>query len=308
MDKEYIQSYIDELQRNSRQNRTFQSDGINFCDTGSGTNYSLPADIYQPDLGDFLVNVNGNGSQWTVNVAKGRVLYRSSPNSLTGGCLKEFEIQGFAVWPIDGLYVGDYPNSPWVQEGGYCNINNAEDGGSDAYGVYIIANQYRVHDGTLLPGVPYLALMPIGGDAETKTKPWNEDGCDQQVWYNFFEYQPITILVPDAPYEVSGNLENSQVSKLQNYNCQRIKLASIYWNSTDKVWTVRQFISGTVTIPYNIHYAGVYRFEITDPPTDYPSWYTTPYFDSRQADWEGFFTDCEKWDGTGLNPTSAQEL
>lgn len=308
MDESQIQSYLNDLQRNVIQNRTFQSNGILFNDTPAGTAYSLPADLYEPGVSDFLVNVNGNGSQWTVNVAKGRVLYRSSPNSITGGCLKEFEIQGFAVWPIDSLFIGDYPNSPWTQQGGYCNISPAEDDGYDAYGVYIIANQYRAYDGTLLPGVPYLALMPIGGDAETKTKPWNEDGCDQQVWYNFFEYRPVSVTIPTPPYEVSGNLENSQINKLQNYNCQRIKLATIYWDGTNKVWTVKQFISGTITIPYNIHYAGTYRFEITDPPTDYPSWYTTPYYASRQQDWEGFFTDCEKWDGSGLNPTAAQEL
>ena len=309
MDKDYIQSYIDELQRNTRQNRTFQSDGINFCDTGSGTNYSLPADLYEPGVSDFLVNVNGNGSDWTVNVAKGTVLYRSSPNNVSGGCLREFLIRGFAVWPTDSLTHGDYDDTPWVEKGGYCTIKPASAGGSNQYGVYLIANQYKLTSGALDAGTPYLALMPIGGDAENKTKPWgDESGCDLQRWFNFFQYTPVTVLSPYPPYETFGNLEAYQENKLQNYNCQRIRLALITWDTTNLVWSVTQYAAGTITIPYNIHYLGVYRFERTDPPTDLPSWYTTPYFATQQEDWESPFTDCQKWDGTGISPTTQLDV
>lgn len=318
MDEENIYPYLDDLQRNAIQNRTFQSNGVLFNDSPAGTAYSLPADIYEPGLNDFLVNVNGDGTDWTVNVAKGTVLYRSSPNNLSGGCLRQFLVQGFAVYPTASRTEGDYTETPWVDKGGYCKISpltttgegeEAVTTGSNQYGVYLIANQYKIGENTLEPGVPYLALMPIGGDAETKTKPWgDETTCDLQRWFNFFEYRGVTVMIPSEPYEVSGNLELSQENKIQNYNCQRIRLALITWDTVGLVWSVTQYAAGTITIPYNIHYLGAYRFEVTDPQSEYPSWYTTPYFLSAQNDWEGAFTDCEKWDGTGISPTTQLDV
>jgi hypothetical protein len=309
MDNDYISWWIAAAYNDATKARQMPSNGVLYDANDGGTSLSLPADLYEPGVSDFLVNVNGNGDEWTVNVAKGTVLYRSSPNNLSGGCLREYLVRGFGVWPSESLSDGDYSDSPWVQKGGFCTISPASEGGSNQYGVYLIANQYKICENSLEPGVPYLALMPLGGDAETKTKPWgNEDGCDLQRWFNFFEYKAITVETPVSPFEVSGNLEHSQQAKLESYNCQRIRLALITWDTTSLVWSVTQYAAGTITIPYNIHFCGAYRFEITDPPTDYPSWYTTPYFLSAQNSWEGAFTDCEKWDGTGISPTTQLDL
>jgi hypothetical protein len=188
-----------------------------------------------------------------------------------------------------------------VDNGGYITLPVPES--FVQYGVYLVMNQYKVGGGSFLAGVPYLAIMQLGGDAWTKTKPWGgEDGCDLQRWFNLFEYKPVTIEVPVEPYEVSGNLEESQDSKLQNYNCQRVPIALISWDTDNLKWSLNQYAIGTLTIPYNIFYSGVYRYENSEGFTP-PPWFSAPLYPTQQEDWEGTYTDCEKWDGTGLYPT-----
>jgi len=245
----------------------------------------------------FQVRVNGN----ELSVAKGRVICRTSPNGFTGGCLREYDVIQAGVWPLDSFVDGTDANSPWVDNGGYFTLTPPEGEELVQYGVYLILNQYQIAGGTLSPGVPYLAIMPLSGDAWTKTEPFgDESACDLQRWFNLFEYKSVTVEIPTEPYEVSGNFEESQQSKLQNYNCQRIPIALISWDTS--FWVTTQYAIGTLTIPYNFFYAGVYRWENTDGFTP-PSWFSTPYYAGAQADWEGNFTDCAKWDGTGTPPT-----
>ena len=314
MDNEYISSFLDSLNGDTTRGRQMPSNGVLYDANAGGSSLSLIADLYEPGLNDFLVNVNGNGTEWTVNVAKGTVLYRSSQNWMTGGCLRQFLVQGFAVYPTASRTEGDYTETPWVDKGGYCKISpltttgegeEAVTTGSNQYGVYLIANQYKLIGGAgIQNGTPYLALMPVNGDAWNKTKPFGDEGaCDLQRWFNFFEYKAITIQVPYPIEQVSGNLEISQENKLQNYNCQRIQLALITWDATALVWSVTQYAAGTITIPYNLWYSGAYRFPLEDPGIPYPDWYGSPYYGPEQEDWEGAYTDCAKWDGTGINPT-----
>lgn len=241
-------------------------------------------------------------------VAKGRVIYRSSPNTFTGGCLKEFDLIGFGVVPTLSLIPGTETGSPWVDDNGYVTLTKPSAGGPDEYGVYIIANQYTIASGTLTVGYPYLAVMPVGGDAETKTSPWGGDGedCDKQLWKTLSEEQNVAVETPGPPpyYEptiVSGYLQQNRYDALYNYNCQRVRIASIIWNPTGLVWAVKQHLFGPITIPYNIFYGGMDRYESTLGPP--PAWYTTPIYEANQTNWEGAFTDCDKWDGIGYNPT-----
>jgi hypothetical protein len=145
--------------------------------------------------------------------------------------------------------------------------------------------------------------MEVGGDAYTKTTPWlGEADCDRQTWTNAFEYAPISITIPDPPYEVDGNLEIGQVNKLKNYNCQRVRIATISWNSTTSAWVVTQHLVGPITIPFNIFYEGPYRWE--DDGFTPPSWWTTPDYETEQIAWEGSYTGSTKWSG-GTNPTQS---
>lgn len=316
MENEYISSFLDGLYGDTTRGRQMPSNGVLYDANAGGSSLSLPADIYEPGLNDFLVNVNGNGTEWTVNVAKGTVFYRSSPNVFNGGCLRQFVVQGFGVWPKTSKTEGDYTDTPWVEKGGYCTISpltttgegeEAVTTGSNQYGVYLIANQYKLTASAgIQSATPYLALMPVNGDAWNKTKPWGgEDGCDLQRWFEFYQYKNVSLLQPpiDPTYEVSGQLTVSREAVLQNYNCQRILLALITWDTDALVWTVRQFAAGTITIPYNLWYNGVYPFPVEDPPSPYPDWYGSPLYGPQQEDWEGNYTDCDKWDGTGTSPT-----
>ena len=282
--------------------KTQFSDGLLYQGGPSGVPYTIqyPTPLLMEGAPEqFQVRVNGND----LYVAKGRVICRTSPNSFNGGCLREYDVKSSAIWPNDSFTYGDDSNSPWVDNGGYITLTPPEGEGFVQYGVYLVMNQYRVAGGTFEAGVPYLAVMPLSGDAWTKTQPWgNEDGCDLQRWFNLFEYKPVTIEIPDAPFEVSGNLENGQESKVQNYNCQRVPIALIGWDTEKNVWVTNQYAIGTLTIPYNIFYSGVYRYENT-PEFEPPTWFFTPYNSTQQEDWEGDYTDCEKWDGLGSQPT-----
>jgi len=285
--------------------KTQFSDGLIYQGGPSGVPYTVqyptPFSIEgAPE--QFQVKMDGN----KMYIAKGRVICRSSPNTFNGGCLREYDITASAIWPNDSFVEGFDADSPWIDDGGYIEILPPET--FIQYGVYLVLNQYKVGGGSLEAGAPYLAIMPLSGDAWNKTKPWGgEDGCDLQRWFEFYTYKNVNLLQPpiDPTYEVSGQLTQGRESKLQNYNCQRVPIALISWDSTESKWLLKQYAIGTLTIPYNIFYSGVYPFPIEDPPLEYPTWYTTPLYDSQQEDWEGTFTDCEKWDGTLPSPTTS---
>jgi hypothetical protein len=90
--------------------------------------------------------------------------------------------------------------------------------------------------------------------------------------------------------------------KLKNYNCQRLRIATIAWDSINIKWVVTQHLAGPITIPYNIFNGGTYEIKTSD--TD-PTWFTTPNNETEQQDWEGAYTGSTKWDGTGTNPTQS---
>ena len=296
-------SKLNKLASGFELSKTQFSDGLLFQGGPSGipytTQYPTPLAIEgAPE--QFQVKMDGDN----LYVAKGRVICRTSPNTFNGGCLREYNLIQAAIWPLDSFVEGTDADSPWVDDGGYFTLTPPEGEGFVQYGVYLVLNQYKIAAGTLDAGVPYLAIMPLVGDAWDKTEPWgDEDGCDLQRWFNLFEYKPVVVLSPYEPYETSGNLEIQQESKLQNYNCQRVPIALISWDSEKSVWVTKQYAIGTLTIPYNMFYSGVYRYENT-PEFEPPDWFFTPQNSTQQTNWEGNFTDCAKWDGTGVNPTT----
>jgi len=296
-------SKLNKLASGFELSKTQFSDGLLFQGGPSGvpytTQYPTPLAIEgAPE--QFQVKMDGDN----LYVAKGRVICRTGPNIFNGGCLREYNVIQAGVWPLDSFVEGTDADSPWVDDGGYFTLTPPEGEELVQYGVYLILNQYQIAAGTLSPGVPYLAIMPLAGDAWNKTEPFgDEDACDLQRWFNIFEYKPVTIQIPEEPWEVSGNLENSQASVLQNYNCQRVPIALISWDDEDDVWVTTQYAIGTLTIPYNMFYSGVYRYDPTEEGWTPPTWFSTPFYLGAQTDWEGYFADCEKWDGTGTQPS-----
>lgn len=257
----------------------------------------------------FEVRIEQVGEGYNLKVAKGRVISRYSPNSYHGGCLKEFNVKGFAVYPESpyGSFTdGTDTSSPYVDNGGYVTLPAAFDDYN--YDVYLILNHYRIDSGTLEPSYPYLAVLRSGGDGDLYTKPI--DTCDRQEWKTWLESRPTTITVqtvedPSAypPYFIPVNyyIDGLRIGEpvpdyLDNYNYQRVKIATITWNATDSKWEVIQHLIGTLTIPHNIFYGGV------------TSYLGTPNFHDEQVRWEGSYPDCHKWDGTGSAPTEIIQI
>jgi len=253
-----------------------------------------------PDGGD------GGGDQVPPNkviFSKMRVICRTATNSFLS-CLREYNMVGMAVYPTGSKTAATTPNTDLLDDGATFTLVPPSGGATTKeYAFCVILNHYNIASGVLSAGVPYAALMEVGGDAYTKTTPWgNETQCDLQTWTNAFQIAPVSISIPEAPFEVNGNLEIGQVNKLKNYNCQRLRIATVSWDNTNSKWVLTQHLLGPITIPFNIFYEGPYRWE--DDGFTPPSWWTTPDYETEQIAWEGNYSDSTKWSG-GLNPTQS---
>jgi len=302
--------------------KTQFSDGLLFQGGPSGVPYTVqyPTPLYiEGEPQQFQVKMNGND----LYVARGRVICRKADTATTypgseGGfptnCLREYDVRAVAIWPDDSFVEGTEPTSPWMDDNGYFTLTPPEEG-LKQYGVYLVMNQYNVYEGTLSAGTPYLAIMELNGDAWNKTQPWGgEDFCDNQNFFQISRLSLLSIPNPSDPYDPelattfwvthADTIDTESFTpmpyKLQNYNCQRVPIALIGWDAEKEDWSLTQYAIGTITIPYNIFYNGLY--EIKTSETD-PSWIDTPLYDNKQNEWEGLFTDCLKWDGEGDNPT-----
>ena len=285
--------------------------GFNFKSSNHGTTLDidqpwsslipvLPADLVPGGGGEPDNSGGDNPNKFTFS--KMRVICRSANNSYLS-CLREYNLIGMAVYPTGSKTAATTPNTDLIDEGAtFTLVPPVSPATTKEYVFSVILNHYNIASGTLSAGVPYAALMEVGGDAYTKTTPgFDESDCDRQTWYNTFQYAPVSIAIPDAPFEVNGNLEIAQADKVQNYNCQRLRIATIFWNSTTSKWVVTQHLVGPITIPFNIFYGGPYRYEVTDDFTP-PTWFSSPDFEPQQQDWEGNYSDSTKWSG-GTHPT-----
>jgi hypothetical protein len=301
--------------------------GYSFKQSSSGTvfdvdqPYTDPAPFVPPE--QFKVVMNGNN----VYVAKGRVINRKADSATTylqsdlvGGCLREFDLVNMAVYPTGSKTAAVTPLTDYMDDGAAFELVPEELTPAKKYAVCIILNQYRVHSGTLLAGTPYAALMEVDEDAFIKTRPWGgEDYCDQQWFAQISRLGLVEIPTNGDPTDPTYNIKiwythsdtyNTESFTpmpfyLKNYNCQRLRVATITYNNDNNVWDITQHLLGPITIPYNIALSGIY--EITDGSGD-PSWLTTPLYDTEQTAWEGAYTDSDKWDGTGAAPTLSIDL
>ena len=283
--------------------------GFSFKSSNHGTTLDIDplwSNVASPTQNNFVPEGGGEVIIETNDAifSRLRVLCRTADNSFLS-CLREYNVVGMAVYPTGSKTAPTTANTDLIDEGAtFTLVPPMSPATTKSYVFSLILNHYNIASGVLSAGVPYAALMEVGGDAYTKTTPWrNETDCDLQTWTNTFQIAPVSISIPDAPYEVNGNLEIGQVNKLKNYNCQRVRIATMSWNSTTSAWVVTQHLVGPITIPFNIFYEGPYRYEDNDSFTP-PSWWTTPDFADKQADWEGNYSDSTKWSG-GLNPTQS---
>lgn len=233
-------------------------------------------------------------------------------------CLREYNLIGMAVYPTGSKTAATEPNTDLIDDGAtFTLVPPVAPATTKQYVFSVILNHYNIASGTLSAGFPYAALMVVDGDAYTKTTPFEyEDACDYQEFFQISRLSLLSIPSNSDPTDPDLNTEfwvthadtidtetfTPMPYKLRNYNCQRLRIATIAWDSTTSKWIVTQHLVGPITIPYNIFNGGTY--EIKTSVTD-PAWFTTPENETEQQDWEGAFSGSTKWNGTGTNPTQS---
>jgi hypothetical protein len=251
---------------------------------------TLPDEQSYAGVEQFQVFVIGN----ELKIARGRVLARTLtvPPTPFPTQLVEYSLNSVAVYPTGSRTIGSDSTSPWMTSDGYVTLTNYEHGGANTYCVYIVRNQFESETGT--PGFPYAAVMVPGSDAENKSRPWYPDEThgDVVAWRHVFVYKQVTTIIADPPYEDTFNGELSQDDKLVNYNCQRVKVATVQWNTDTNAWDVTQHLIGTLTLPDQMVSTGTLRYD-NDTPGD-PPWAAWPLYSSKNDDWNGAWTGYDK--------------
>jgi hypothetical protein len=277
-----------------------------------------PQDIVTPDIEQFTVRVESVETAKVIKVARGRVISGVGdlpPNAgfqSFNAYTKTFDLRNIAVYPTGSSVVGIDSESVWANNNGYIEIPE----GATSIGVYIICNQNKQFPAfnNLIQGWPYLAIMVDDSDADVKTRPWKPNYDNEQSWWtvwihtaNFIEIENPSPVPPTRFYgedanDISYGPETFTV-KLQNYNCQRIRIAQLTLDGLTGNWSVDQSLIGTLTIPHNYTYAGIRRVAYSSTQTGYPTWWQVPDYSANQESWEKSYTGSTKWDGTGAAPT-----
>jgi hypothetical protein len=260
--------------------------GYNFITSGEATALTIdPVWQYWGDGDQFQVTAAKAADGYQVQCRKGYVLWNSyfasSPWVHSG--LKA-EVQKFYCFPTGSKTDGEAAtadDSPFVDLGGYITIQPASvEGGSDSWGVYIIACA-GVETGV----VPYLAIFADGSDADTKSDYFN--GSSDQV--NFKHLQTLDLVEVNTPTGTTFlTIQGIGALAVLNYNCIRYKIASLtYEDGTFKV--VQKFL-GPMKVPYPVNYQGL---NTANDPAPSP-----PAYDTELTDWFGAWTGYTK-DDTG---------
>jgi len=261
----------------------------------------------------FEVRVETAGEEQIIKVARGRVI--SGVGSLPPNAeyetfhtaTKTFDLRNFAVYPAGSAVTGTDSESVWANNGGHIVIPE----GATSIGVYIVCNQNRQFPAynNLTAGWPYLAIMVNDSDADQKTRPWKSQYGPEQSWWTVWLYGPMVEIDTGLDRFYGESAENISYGtptftvKLENYNCQRVRIAQLTLDGATGVWSVDQSLVGTLTIPHNYIYAGVRRVQYSPTQAGYPTWWTVPDYSAEQENWEKSYTGYDKWDGTAPAPT-----
>ena len=270
-----------------------------------------PQDIVVPDIEQFTVKVVPAGEGWGVQVAKGRVLARcgdfvtatqSSPSpsfdyvAFVEQCLKEFNVKNFAVYTTGSINVGADAASPWASDDGYVDVAT-----DHSYGVYLVMNQFDASGYT--SGAPYLAVIADDDENEAleKSRPYGDNSCDSVKYYSA---QLLMEQFGDGPYSiyVDGTQAGSGVYPFDaacgNYNCQRVKIASIEYGGEPAAWTVTQHLIGTLTIPSQFNHMGIRIGRVPTIGASPSDWITNPFstilFSAQNTSWNGAWAGYDK--------------
>lgn len=265
---------------------------------------SLPSALPSSPIEGFQVSifsqVDGEVTTYHAQIAKGAVisnLFYGSPDESAGSKLNGtfsdtqlFVTNKVAVYPTLSLTAGSDPNSIYCNSGGDIKLPSASIG-TEAPPVYfyLIRNAFPPTSGSTpsgwVQGWPYLACIQSGSDAYTKTTPFivGSGYQDHMEYITYLSASDNTIYVYDpsseTPITVTFSSINPQNSDqhLVNYNCQRLLLATLTWDSVNGGWTVTQNLSGHITWLLNMTLK-----EIVIQTTSYT---TAALYGSNQNSW-----------------------
>jgi hypothetical protein len=200
----------------------------------------------------------------------------------------QYEVKGFAAFPDSSLTEGTSESSPWASKGGYVDIANSSEGGSDHWGVFLVQNNNSNYSLS-----PWLAVMSIGSDAWNKTSPNFGSGSDLQYWYQGWIKQNIVVdRDPLPPVNIVADSLYPSSIPFPYLKCRRVMLASIDWNGTNNAWDVKQEAIGTITIPQNITFVGAIEHDPDVSPS--APWDGWPLNYGANNDWDGSWIGYDK--------------
>jgi hypothetical protein len=267
--------------------KTTYSDGVLYTASSGGVSYSVipqfiptaPGSVQQFQVNVFSKPKTGGGVDWFIQIGAGYVIggyaYGTIDNSAgskmdnTRVGLECFQINKVAVSQTSSIIPDTSGNpSPFVNSGAKIKLPDAAIGTDiPDLEVCIIRNPYPKTNNELpafcYQSYPYLAVIQYGSDADSKTQPFITDGGGFQ---NYLEYtsvlygsnvtievyepghggEPTTLNIPSVNYPQDGE------NHLINYNCQRLQIAQVVWDSENGIWYVNQFALGTLAMPLEI--------------------------------------------------------
>jgi hypothetical protein len=261
---------------------------------------------------EFKVKIIRDGLFTKVKVARGRVLARCAELTTQTQsypapsfnyveykppCLKEFNVKNFAVYQDGSLYPGTFTSSPWASDDGYVLLPMTS---GHSFGVYLVMNQFDASG--YISGAPYLAVMADTDENEAyeKTTPYGDGSCDSVEYYS---NQVLEELPGFGPYylyvKTDVTPQYSFESGVKNYNCQRVKIASIT-NLGGDVFGVTQHLIGTLTLPSQFNHKGLVSGIVPDHTGSSTDWLTNPF-----ASWPLYSAQNTAWNGTWSGYTKA---
>ena len=242
----------------------------------------------------FTVEVTGGAADGKLYCAKGEgtMVQGQWQNS---GYLTGISVVGFAVFPTGSMTWGASANEYWASNKGYVEIKNAASGGSDSWYVSLISNFDP--QTPLGSGIPYLAVIAGGSDAETKTQPWGAfNGMPRSTVKTTISVGSSDIVIEDGlggSQTINAVTTVSSQTYLNDYQCQKLEMAYIYWDSGTSSWVVNQYHTGDFFWPRMF----------TDAPTDVYTYNTgsgstysppTIEFTTNNTNWFGTWTGYDK--------------
>jgi len=205
----------------------------------------------------------------------------------------EYYINGVWAYPTGSKTTGSVPGSVWMDSDGFISVANAANGGSDVWGVYIVRQPLNKSGQTHAPQV---VVMAPSSDAFDKTNSFVETN-DAILLFNEVGASPITIDGVASGNSIYGVSPNPYQ---YNYNCQRVIVAGILWDSLTSSWKITQYLSGAITLPNIIQHFG-FVLAIDGSPSPMIGW---PQFETQCDAWNGAWSGYSKASSSVSGPVS----